>query len=325
MDRNLALELVRVTEAAAISCARWVGRGDAHAADQAAVDAMRQALNSLNIEGIVVIGEGERDEAPMLYIGEKVGLGGSPPLDIALDPLECTASVALGRPNAMAVIAMADRGCFLHVPDIYMEKIAVGSSARGAIDITAPPKENLKNIAKAKKVGVEDLTVVILDRPRHEDLIREVRSAGARIHLISDGDVSAAIAAAIEGTGIDVLMGIGGAPEGVLTAAALRCIGGDFQGRLVPRNPTEIERAQKMGITDLNKIWQMDELARTDNIMFAVTGVTDGDLLKGVRFRGVAVETHSIVMRARTGTIRFIETKHHLGLAEKYPQREFHD
>ncbi len=316
MDRNLALEAVRVTEAAALASARLMGRGDEKAADQAAVDAMRRAFDSVGISGTVVIGEGERDEAPMLYIGEQVGAGG-PEIDIALDPLEGTTLTATGGPNALSVIAMAEKGGFLHAPDTYMEKIAVGPKARGAIDITASPARNLKNIANALKVYVEDLTVVILNRPRHEMLIREVRQAGARIKLIPDGDVSAAIATCFESTGVDVLMGIGGAPEGVIAAAAIRCVGGDMQGRLVPRNNDEIERARKMGIKDISKVYTLEELAAGD-VMFAATGVTDGDFLKGVRFFSGGATTHSVVMRSRSRTIRYIQATHHFDYKPVY-------
>ncbi len=316
MDRNLALEAVRVTEAAALASARLMGRGDEKAADQAAVDAMRRAFDSVGISGTVVIGEGERDEAPMLFIGEKVGAGG-PEIDIALDPLEGTTLTATGGPNALSVIAMAEKGGFLHAPDTYMEKIAVGPRARGAIDITASPTRNLKNIANALKVYVEDLTVVILNRPRHEVLIREVRQAGARIKLIGDGDVSAAIATCFESTGVDVLMGIGGAPEGVIAAAAIRCVGGDMQGRLVPRNNDEIERAKKMGIKDISKVYTLEELAGGD-VMFAATGVTDGDFLKGVRFFSGGATTHSVVMRSRSRTIRYIQATHHFDYKPVY-------
>lgn len=312
MDRNLAIEVVRVTEAAALASARLMGRGDEKAADQAAVDAMRKALNSIRMSGTVVIGEGERDEAPMLYIGEKVGCGdgNSSEIDIALDPLEGTTLTATGAPNALAVIAIAQKGNFLHAPDTYMEKIAVGPGAKGVIDLNKTPTENLRNIANSKKVNIEDLAVIILNRPRHKELIDEVRKSGARIKLIPDGDVSAAIATAKEGSGVDVLMGIGGAPEGVIAAAALRCVGGDMQGRLKPRNDEEIARAKKMGIKDINKIYRIDELAKGD-VMFAATGVTDGDFLRGVRFFGGGAETHSIVMRSKTMTIRYITATHH--------------
>lgn len=311
MDRNLALEMVRVTEAAALEAARQMGRGDNHAADQAAVDAMRRTLNSIHFNGTVVIGEGERDEAPMLYIGEKVGCGDGPSVDIALDPLEGTTLTAKGEPNALAVIAIAEAGKFLHAPDTYMQKIAVGPLARGSIDISQSATWNLKAIAKAKKCEVEDLAVIILERPRHEDLIRECRAAGARIRLIPDGDVSAAIATCWKETGIDVLMGIGGAPEGVIAAAAVRCLGGDMQGVLRPRNQDEIERAKKMGVADINRVFQLEDLASGQDVMFAATGVTNGDFLKGTRFFGGGAVTHSIVMRSKSGTVRMIEAIHH--------------
>lgn len=309
MDRNLALEAVRVTESAALAAARLMGRGDNHAADQAAVTAMRRSLNGLSIEGTVVIGEGERDEAPMLYIGEKVGSGG-PKVDIALDPLEGTTICATGGPNALAVIALAEDGKFLHAPDTYMNKIAVGKRGKGKVNLHQSPTENLVALAQAKKCEVKDLTVVILDRDRHKDLIAEVRKAGARIRLIRDGDVAAALATCLKESGIDVLMGIGGAPEGVLAAAALRCVGGDMQGQLAWRNEEEKARARKMGIKDLGKIYTIDELASGD-VMFAATGVTNGDLLKGVRFFGGGAATHSLVMRSKTGTMRFVEALHH--------------
>jgi fructose-1,6-bisphosphatase class II len=303
------LEAVRVTEAAALNCARLTGRGDEKAADQAAVDAMRKAFDALAIDGTVVIGEGERDEAPMLYIGEKVGCGG-PKVDIALDPLEGTTICATGAPNALAVIAMADGGNLLHCPDTYMEKIATGVVGRGVVDLDKTPTENLRALAEAKRCRVEDLTVIILSRPRHEALIKEVRQAGARIRLIGDGDVSAAIATTKPETGIDLLLGIGGAPEGVLAAAALRCAGGEFQGRLAPRNNDEIERAKKMGVTDIKKKFKIDELARGD-VMFAATGVTDGDYLQGVHFFAGGATTQSVVMRSRTRTVRVINATHY--------------
>lgn len=319
MDRNLALEFVRVTEAAALSCGRLMGRGDEKAADQAAVDAMRQAFDTLAIRGEIVIGEGERDEAPMLFIGEKVGRGqdGDTEVDIACDPLEGTTLCATGGANSISVIAIAERGGFLRAPDTYMEKIAVGPQARGAIDLNKTPVENLRAVADAKGVYVEDLTVVILDRPRHERLIKEVRSAGARIKLIGDGDVSAAVATCFDDSGVDVLMGIGGAPEGVIAAAALRCCGGDFQGRLKPRNQGEIERAGRMGIKEIERVWKIDELARGD-VMFAATGVTTGDFLKGVRYFGGGAKTHSVVMRSKSGTVRYLETNHHFNRKPNY-------
>jgi len=318
MDRNFALEFVRVTEAAALESARLMGRGDEKAADHEAVEAMRVMLNSIPFDGTVVIGEGERDEAPMLFIGEKVGkANGGPKLDLALDPLEGTSICANGGNNALSVIAIADQGNFLHAPDTYMEKIAVGPDAKGAIDLRATPTENLKNIAQAKKCNIEDLTVIILDRPRHTDLIAEVRKTGARIWLIGDGDVSAAIATCKVGGGVDVLMGSGGAPEGVIAAAALRCTGGDFQGRLVFRREDERVRARKMGITDLDRIYKIDELAK-GNVMFCATGVTQGTFLNGVRFFRGGAMTHSVVMRSESGTIRYIEAEHHFDRKPRY-------
>jgi fructose-1,6-bisphosphatase II / sedoheptulose-1,7-bisphosphatase len=310
MDRNLALEAVRVTEAAALSASRLMGRGDEKAADQAAVDAMRQALNSLSIDGTVVIGEGERDEAPMLFIGEKVGTGQGPKIDIALDPLEGTTITAKGGANALAVLAMADDGGFLNAPDVYMDKIAVGGGLPdGVVDLDQTPSENLKNLARAKKAEIADLVVCILDRPRHAELIAKVREAGARIMLIGDGDVSGVIATSDPETGIDIYMGSGGAPEGVLAAAALRCIGGQMQGRLLFRNDDERGRAQRLGIKDLNRKYGLLDMAHGD-VMFAATGVTNGSMLKGVRrFPGGAF-THSVVMRSKTGTVRRVEADH---------------
>jgi len=309
MDRNLALELVRVTEAAALSCGRWVGKGEKNAADQAATEAMRRSLESIEINGTVVIGEGEMDEAPMLYIGEKVGSGNGPDVDIAVDPLEGTSICAKGLSGSIATIALAPRGGFLHAPDMYMEKIAVGPAAKGAIDINLSPAENLERVAAAKGCSIADLTVVILDRPRHDKIVAEIRKAGARIHLISDGDVAPAIAAAVEGSGIDMLMGIGGAPEGVLAAAALQCLGGDMQGRLVFMTNDERERANLMGINDFDRVYRGEEMARGE-VVFAATGVTNGDLLKGVRYFAGGAQTHSIVMRSKTRTVRFIEARH---------------
>ena len=318
MDRNLALEAVRVTEVAALSASRLMGRGDEKAADQAAVDAMRQALNGLTIDGTVVIGEGERDEAPMLYIGEKVGTGQGPRIDIALDPLEGTTITAKGGANALATLAMADAGGFLNAPDVYMEKIAVGGGLPdNLIDIEAEPGINLKNLAQAKKTDIADLVVCILDRPRHAELIAKVRAAGARIMLIGDGDVSGVIATSDPETGIDIYMGSGGAPEGVLAAAALRCIGGQMQGKLLFRNDDERARAHRLGITDLDRVYDLLDLAHGD-VMFAATGVTNGTMLKGVRrFPGGAM-THSVVMRSRTGTVRYIEAKHDLSRKESF-------
>jgi fructose-1,6-bisphosphatase class II len=309
MDRNLALEAVRVTEAAALNCARLTGRGDENAADQAAVDAMRKAFDGLGIDGTIVIGEGERDEAPMLYIGEKVGSGG-PKVDIALDPLEGTTICATGGPNALAVLAMGDGGNLLHCPDTYMHKIACGPAGKGVVDLDKSPTQNLQALAEAKRCRVEDLTVIILSRPRHEAIIQEVRKAGARIRLIGDGDVAAAIATTKAETGIDLLLGIGGAPEGVLAAAALRCVDGEFQGRLAPRNNEEIERAKKMGVSDITQKFSITELAAGD-VMFAATGVTDGDYLRGVHFFPGGATTQSVVMRSKTKTIRVIDATHY--------------
>ncbi len=310
MDRNLALESVRVTEAAALAASKLVGRGDEKAADKAAVDAMRDALNSLAIKGRVVIGEGERDEAPMLYIGEEVGAGG-PEVDIALDPLEGTTITAKGGQNALAVMAMADKDGFLHAPDTYMEKMAVGPDVpEDVLDLDAPIEEILKKIAKAKSSKVEDLLVCVLDRPRHDNIIAQVRAAGARITLIPDGDVSAVIATTEAETGIDFYVGTGGAPEGVLAAAALQCVGGSMLGRLVFRNDDEKARADKWGIKDYNKIYTTDELAKPDNVMFAATGVTTGSMLPGVRRYGDGAVTHSIVMRSKSGTTRYIKSTH---------------
>jgi fructose-1,6-bisphosphatase II / sedoheptulose-1,7-bisphosphatase len=318
MDRNLALEAVRVTEVAALSASRLMGRGDEKAADQAAVDAMRTALNGLTIDGTVVIGEGERDEAPMLYIGEKVGTGQGPKIDIALDPLEGTTITAKGGANALATLAMADSGGFLNAPDVYMEKIAIGGGLPAdLVHIEEEPAANLKNLAQAKKAEIADLVVCILDRPRHSELIAKVRAAGARIMLIGDGDVSGVIATSDPETGIDIYMGSGGAPEGVLAAAALRCIGGQMQGKLLFRNDDERGRAHRLGITDLDRIYDLMDLAHGD-VMFAATGVTNGTMLKGVRrFPGGAM-THSVVMRSRTGTVRYIEARHDLSRKESF-------
>ena len=309
MDRNLAIELVRVTEAAALSASLLVGHGDEKKADQAAVDAMRKALNVLPIDGTVVIGEGERDEAPMLYIGEKVGKGGAP-LDIALDPLEGTTITATGGPNALAVIAMAESGGFLNAPDVYMEKIAIGPNyPEGIIDLDNSVQQNLKNIAAARKGELSEILVCILDRPRHQELIAKVRETGARIMLIGDGDVSAVIATTSPETGVDVYMGTGGAPEGVLAAAALRSIGGQMQGRLLFRNDEEKARAKRWGVTDLNRKYGMMDLAKGD-VMFAATGVTTGPMLRGVRRFPGGAYTHSVVMRSKTGTVRYMEAHH---------------
>ncbi|MEQ1664984.1 MAG: class II fructose-bisphosphatase [Bdellovibrionales bacterium] len=314
MDRNLALEFVRITEAAALASAKFMGRGNEKAADQAAVDAMRRAFDSVNIDGVVVIGEGERDEAPMLYIGERVGKKGpdAVAVDIALDPLEGTTICSKGAEGAISVIAAGERGNFLHAPDTYMEKIACGPASRGSIDIELSATKNIRAVAACLKKPVEHVTVVILDRPRHAELISEVRELGARIRLIDDGDVSAGVATCWEDSGIDLLMGIGGAPEGVITAAAMKCMGGDFQGRLKFRNDEERLRAEKMGILDLKKTYRLDDLVK-GSVLFCATGVTDGPLLKGVRtLPNTHISTHSVVMRSATGTIRHIEALHDL-------------
>jgi fructose-1,6-bisphosphatase II / sedoheptulose-1,7-bisphosphatase len=309
MDRNLALETVRVTEAAALAASRLMGRGDEKAADQAAVNAMREALNGLAIDGTVVIGEGERDEAPMLFIGEKVGAGG-PEIDIALDPLEGTTLTAKGGPNAMAVIAMSEKGGFLNAPDTYMDKIAVGGGLpKGVVDLDATPAENLAALAKAKDRLVEDLVVCILDRPRHSEVIGQVREAGARILLIGDGDVAGVMATSNKESGVDLYLGSGGAPEGVLAAAALRCIGGQMQGRLIFRNEQERDRARKWGITDFDRKYELHDLAGGD-VMFAATGVTDGSMLRGVRRHSNTASTQSVVMRSKTGTVRLVSADH---------------
>ena len=317
MNRNLALEFVRVTEMAAIASARLMGRGDEKAADQAAVDAMRKMLDSVECNATVVIGEGERDEAPMLYIGEKVGSGNGPELEIALDPLEGTSVCARGQENSISVMAIAEKGGLLHAPDTYMQKIAVGPEGKGVIDIKESPLENLKRLAEVKKCRVQDLTAIILDRPRHKELIEEVRAAGARIQLIGDGDVAAALACCDPHSGVDILMGIGGAPEGVIAAAAMRCMGGDFQGILKPRNQEEIDRAKKMGVEDINRVFHMEDLA-SGNVLFCATGVTEGTFLPGVKFKSWGAITHSMVMRSQSGTIRRIEAEHHFDKKPRY-------
>ena len=312
MERELALELVRITEAAALASARWMGRGDKELVDKLAVDAMRAGFDKVPIDGVVVIGEGELDEAPMLYIGEHLGCGGNA-VDVAVDPVEGTNLVAKGLNGAIAAVAVAPRGHLLHAPDMYMEKIAVGPQARGCIDLTAPVTANLKWVAHAKGKDVSDLTVVILDRDRHRTLIQECRDAGARIKLISDGDVAPAIAAAIDETGVDILWGIGGAPEGVLAAAALKCLGGDMQARLKPQNEEELARCKAMGLSDPHQVLMLDDLVKSEDVYFSATGITDGDLLRGVRYAGRnRATTHSIALRGTTGTVRFIEATHML-------------
>jgi len=322
-DRNLALELVRVTEAAAMGAGRWIGRGDKNAADQAAVDAMRTMLDTVTMDGVVVIGEGEKDEAPMLYNGERVGEGRGTEVDVAVDPLEGTRLTALGQPNAIAVIALAERGAmFFPGAAVYMEKIAAGANAVEAIDITASPAENVNAVARAKGVKPTDLRVVVLERERHEQLIGELREAGARVNLIRDGDVAPAIAAARPETGVDLLYGIGGTPEGVISAAALKCVGGGIQGRLWPRTPEERETLIAAGF-DLDRVLTTDDLVAGEDVFVAATGVTTGALLRGVRYVRDGAVTDSIVMRARSGTVRRIEARHNLEKLTHFTGREF--
>ncbi len=310
MDRNLALDFVRATEAAAISSAYWMGKGNEKAADQAAVEAMRKAFSVIDMDGTIVIGEGERDEAPMLYIGEKVGSGKNMKLDIAVDPLEGTTITARGDQNAMSVLAAAPAGCLLNSPDTYMDKIAVGPKCVGAVDLDNTIEENLQAVAEKLDKPIDEVTVIILDRDRHKEVIEKIRKCGSRIRLIRDGDIAGALAPAIEDSGVDILMGIGGAPEGVVAAVALKCLGGEIQGRLKPRNENEVKRAMTMGIKDINKKLIMTDLVSRDEAMFAATGVTDGTILKGVSFLSDGAKTHSIVMRAKTKTVRFIEARH---------------
>lgn len=311
-ERNLAMELVRVTEAAALSAGRWMGKGNKEMVDQAAVDAMRHALDGVDMSGVVVIGEGEKDEAPMLYIDEQVGNGGLPEVDVAVDPVDGTRLLALGLPGALAVVATAERGTMYAAPPgvFYMEKIAVGPALKNAIDINAPVAVNLDRIARARDARIDDLTVVVLDRPRHQDIIRQVREVGARIRLITDGDVAAAIQAAMEDyTGIDVLMGIGGAPEAVLAAAAIKCIGGEIQCKIWPRSDEEREKFKADGI-DLSQVFRIDDLVKGKDVSFAATGITGGELLDGVTYYGWGARTSSIMMRSRSGTIRYITARH---------------
>jgi fructose-1,6-bisphosphatase II len=312
IERELALEFVRVTEAAALSSGRLMGTGDRPGCDEAAVTAMRRALGTVDIDGTIVIGEGEMDDAPMLYIGERVGTGRGPVVDVAVDPLEGTNVLARGLSRALSVLAVAGEDCLLHAPDMYMDKLAVGPRAAGKIDLDAPIEVNLREVAAGLNRNVEDLVVVILERPRNNKLIEEVRKAGARIKLIPDGDLSPAVAVAFEDSGVDVLAGIGGAPEGVLSAAALRCAGGEMQGRLWPTKDSEVERARKMGWRDVTQKLTMGDLVKGDDVVFAATGITDGELLKGVRYSGPTARTHSLVMRGTTGTVRFIEALHRL-------------
>jgi fructose-1,6-bisphosphatase II len=309
-DRNLALELVRVTEAAALAAARWQGRGDKEAADQAAVDAMRFMMDTVPMDGIVVIGEGEKDEAPMLFNGEKVGSGEPPAVDVAVDPIDGTTLTSKGMSGALAVVAVADRGSMFDPgPCVYMEKLAVGPEAADVVDIEAPIAENLERVAKAKGTDVAGVTVTILERTRHEQIVKEIREAGARIRFITDGDVAGAIAAAREGTGVDMLLGVGGTPEGVIAATAIRCLGGSMQGRLWPRNDEERNAAVEQGY-ELEKVLTEKDLVAGENCFFACTGITDGDLVNGVRYRGDSAVTQSIVMRSRSGTVRFIDALH---------------
>ncbi|ASJ56185.1 fructose-bisphosphatase, class II [Brevibacillus formosus] len=312
MERSLTLELVRVTEAAALASASWMGLGKKDEADDAATTAMRNEFMKVPMDGVVVIGEGEMDEAPMLYIGERLGQGVAPAVDVAVDPLEGTNILAKGTWGAISVIAIADRGNLLHAPDMYMEKMAVGPKAVGKVDINAPIRDNLKAVAQAQGKDISDLVAIVLDRDRHSKVIHEIREAGARIRLISDGDVAAAINTAFPDTGVDILFGSGGAPEGVLAAVALKCLGGEIQGKLLPQNEDEIKRCVKMGLTNPHQVLFMDDLVKGDDAIFAATGVTDGELLKGVRFQGTRATTNSVVMRAKTGTVRFIEGNHRL-------------
>ncbi len=309
-DRNLALELVRVTEAAALSAGRFMGRGDKEGGDKAAVDAMRLVLNSVEMDGIIVIGEGEKDQAPMLFNGECLGTGAEPKVDIAVDPIDGTRLLALGRANSLSTVAIADRGSMFNPgPIVYMDKIAVGPEAKGSIDIESSPLVNLRSIARAKGKDVGDLTVVVLDRPRHEKLIAGVRRAGARIRLITDGDVAGALMTAWPDSGVDVLMGVGGTPEGVISACALKAMGGEIQGKLFARNDAEAEKARAAGF-DLNRVLTIDDLVRSDNVFFAATGITDGELLDGVKYYGHGARTHSLVMRSKSGTVREIVARH---------------
>jgi len=321
MDRNLALNLVRVTEAAALNSARYLGRGDKNLADGAAVNGMRKMFDTISIDGVVVIGEGEMDEAPMLYIGEQIGKAtpDSIKLDIAVDPLDGTNAVAKGISNAISVVAVAPRGCLLHAPDMYMDKIAVGPKAKGKVNLDMPIEEILKNLSVALNKNISDITVTMLDRLRHENLIKEIRRVGARIKLFQDGDVAAAIATCFDHSGVDILLGTGGAPEGVIAAAALKCMGGEFQGRLHPLTDEERERCKKMGLDDVNKLLTMEDLVKGDEVVFAATGITNGELLKGVvYYENNMAKTYSVVMRAETGTIRFIEAIHRLDKKPEY-------
>ncbi|GAB6281009.1 MAG: class II fructose-bisphosphatase [Thermovirga sp.] len=311
-ERNMALELVRATEAAAMSAGRWMGRGDKNSSDNAAVNGMRFMLNTIEMDGTIVIGEGEKDEAPMLFNGEKLGTGNPPQADIAVDPIDGTRLLSLGRPNAISVVALSERSTMFDPKHIfYMNKIAVGPGAEGAIDIEAPISENVSKLARVLKKSVEDITVIVLDRPRHEQLISEIRQAGARIMLISDGDIAGALMTCKPESGIDMLVGIGGSPEAVVSACALKCVGGFMQCKLWPRNSEEAARCRELGM-DLNDVLELNDLVSSDNVFFAATGITDGELLKGVRYEGTQIRTNSIVMRSKSGTIRYIEAIHSL-------------
>ena len=322
-DRNLAMELVRVTEAASMAAGRWVGKGDKNGGDGAAVDAMRQLIGTVTMRGVVVIGEGEKDEAPMLFNGEEVGNGEGPECDVAVGPIDGTTLMSKGMPNALAVLAVAERGAMFDPSAVfYMEKLAVGPEAAGVVDISAPIEENIRRVAKAKQSSVSDVTVCILDRPRHEALVKEVREAGARIRFISDGDVAGAIAAARATTGVDMLLGIGGTPEGIITAAALKCLGGELQGKLWPKDEEERQRAVDAG-HDLDQVLTTDDLVRGDNVFFCATGITDGDLLRGVHYRAGGATTQSIVMRSKSGTVRLIDGYHRLNKLRSYSSVDF--
>ena len=322
-DRNISLELVRVTEAAAMAAGRWVGRGDKIGGDGAAVDAMRQLITTVGMKGVVVIGEGEKDEAPMLFNGELVGSGEGPDCDVAVDPIDGTTLMAKGMPNAIAVMAVAERGTMYDPSAVfYMEKLVTGPAAAHVVDITAPVAFNVQAVAKAKGAAVEDVTVCILDRPRHEDLVREIRESGARIKFISDGDVAGAVMAATEGTGVDLLLGIGGTPEGIITACAVKCLGGVIQGKLWPQKKSEFVNAAAAGL-DLDAILTTDDLVRSDNVFFVATGITDGELVRGVRYKGGGASTESLVMRSKSGTIRRVISEHRLSKLSAYSSIDF--
>ncbi|KAA5837060.1 class II fructose-bisphosphatase [Saccharopolyspora hirsuta] len=324
-DRNLAMELVRVTEAAAMAAGRWVGRGDKNAGDGAAVDAMRKLIGTVSMRGVVVIGEGEKDEAPMLYNGEEVGNGEGPECDVAVDPIDGTTLLSKGMPNALAVLAVSERGTMFDPSAVfYMEKMAVGPEAAGAVDLEAPIAENVRRVAKAKQIDVSDVTVCILDRPRHEQIVKEVREAGARIQFISDGDVAGAIAAARPGSGVDMLLGIGGTPEGIIAACALKCLDGEIQTRLWPRDDAERAKLREAG-HDVNQVLTTSDLVRGDNMFFCATGITDGALLKGVHYRANRCTTQSIVMRSKSGTVRIIEGQHRMAKLREYADVDYGD